>query len=256
MNCDQCAQLADAWLDGELDLATGLEFERHLRQCPGCARRTEALRSLGAAVHASPLYVRAPAGLEKQVRAALRHEVGVRSRWRMTAVRWTAVAAAILLAAFVGWSLPHGSAVAPDQLMAQEVLSAHLRSLMTDHLMDVASSDRHTVKPWFAGRLDFSPDVRDFSTDGFHLEGGRLEYLDGRPAAALVYRHQKHIVNVFIRPTTKSFPGTVASQINGYHELRWVHGPMEYWAVSDASEDSLRALEQCIDADDGPTTQR
>jgi anti-sigma factor RsiW len=256
MNCDQCAQLADAWLDGELDLATGLEFERHLRQCPGCSRRTEALRSLGATVRASSLYVRAPAGLGKQVRAALRHEAGVRSRWRITAVRWTAVAAALLLAVFVGRSLPRGSVVAPDQMMAQEVLSAHLRSLMTDHLMDVASSDRHTVKPWFAGKLDFSPDVRDFTAEGFHLEGGRLEYLDGRPAAALVYRHQKHVVNVFIRPATRSFSGILASQTNGYHELRWVHGSMEYWAVSDASEDSLRDLAQCINADDGPTTQR
>lgn len=256
MNCDQCAQLADAWLDGELDVVTSLEFERHLRECAGCARRTDALRSLAAAVRAAPLYAHAPAGLEQRVRTALRREARVESGLRLAPLRWFAVAAAVLIAAFVGWRLPHTRPPVQDSLVAQEVLSAHLRSLMTDHLMDVASSDRHTVKPWFAGKLDFSPDVRDFASDGFALAGGRLEYIDGRPTAALIYRHQKHIVNVFIRPARSPQPVTSSVEVNGYHELHWTDGPMEYWAVSDAGDDSLRALARCINEHSGPTTQR
>lgn len=255
MNCDQCAQLADAWLDGELDVANGVEFERHLRQCPGCARRTDALRSLASVVRAAPLYVHAPAGLEQRVRAALRREAGVAPPGRLAPLRWVAVAASLLIAVLVGHSLPRAGTSVADATLDREVLSDHLRSLTGDHLVDVASSDRHTVKPWFAGKIDFSPDVRDFSADGFTLEGGRLEYIDGRQAAALVYRHQKHVVNVFVRPA-RSQVGLSSADVNGYHVLHWTDGAMEYWAVSDAADETLRALARCINNHSAATTQR
>ena len=245
MDCRDCARLVNAWLDGELDALTAMKFDGHLRECPGCARRTEALKSIGAVVRDSPLYAPAPAWLDKRVRTTLRRQAGVRTWWRGAPVRWGAIAAAVLLAGFIGWSLPHAT-VATDHLVAQEVLSAHLRSLMADHLVDVVSSDRHTVKPWFAGRIDFSPDVRDCAADGFPLQGGRLEYVDGRPVAALVYRRDKHVINLFVWPSRDPAAGTGSDSLNGYHELHWTRGGLTYWAVSDAAEPTLRAFADCI----------
>lgn len=247
--------LADAWLDGELDPTAMIEFERHVRDCPACSRRTEALRSLASTVRSADLYVRAPSGLEAQVRKELGRERHRQNPWRIGAVRWTASAAAVLIAGLIGWSLPRASTRPSDQLIAQEVISAHVRSLMADHLVDVVSSDRHTVKPWFAGKLDFSPDVHDCAADGFPLVGGRLEYFDGHPAAGLVYRHGKHTINVFVWPARHTLAQPVASEANGFHTLNWSQDGMEYWAVSDAAEDSLRSLADCLSGQANAATQ-
>ena len=255
MDCHDCARLADAWLDGELDPATTAEFERHVRQCPACSRRTEALRSLASAVRTADLRAGAPAGLEEKVRRALSRERRRHSVWHLGGVRWFAAAAAVLLAGVVGWHLHRGPTGSLDQMLAREVVSAHVRSLMADHLVDVASSDRHTVKPWFAGKLDFSPDVRDFAADGFPLVGGRLEYLDGRAAAGLVYRRGGHTINLFIRPAPGGDATPEAQTLNGYHTLHWSRGGMEYWAVSDASEESLRAFAGYVNGDAASTSR-
>jgi anti-sigma factor RsiW len=119
-------------------------------------------------------------------------------------------------------------------------------------LVDVASSDRHTVKPWFAGKLDFSPDVRDCAADGFPLVGGRLEYLDGHPAAALIYRHGKHTINVFIWPVRQNLAAPIAHAANGYNTLHWSQAGMEYWAVSDSAQESLRSLASCLSRQNSP----
>lgn len=234
----------NAWLDDELDAPASADVERHLSACPQCTARADALRSLGQAVRAAPLYFAAPTSLDRQVRATLAREADVPSatRWLPVARRF-AVAAAILLAVFVGWSLPHGQ---PGPTLANEVLSAHLRSLMADHLLDVPSSDRHTVKPWFAGKVDFSPDVRDCAADGYPLQGGRLEYLDHRTVAALVYKHDKHVINVFVWPAPGGDPTLDAASLDGYHTLHWTAGGLTYWAVSDASESTLRDLQRCL----------
>jgi anti-sigma factor RsiW len=235
-----------AWLDDELDALTSADVERHLAACTECAARADVLRTLSRAVRAEPpLYFSAPPTLQRQIRAALAREANVpaHTRW-LPITRRLAVAAAILLAAFIGWALPHNP---PTSTLATEVLSAHLRSLMADHLLDVPSSDRHTVKPWFAGKIDFSPDVRDAAADGFPLQGGRLEYLDGRTVAALVYRHDKHLINVFVWPTRDATGATpISASLNGYQTLHWTANGLTYWAVSDASESTLRALQTSL----------
>jgi|SRR5579884_1065937 len=242
MNCHDCERLVHAWADGELDPVATADLETHLNDCSPCAARAEAIAALGASVRAAPLYAAAPRGLEGRVRSVLRREAGV-APWKLAIGRWGAIAAAVLLAGFIGWALPHGhNNLEP---LAAEVLSAHLRSLMASHLLDVPSSDRHTVKPWFAGKIDFSPEVRDCAGEGFALQGGRLDCVSGRPVAALVYRHDKHVINVFIWPAT----GDVhldSHAMKGYHERQWERGGLTYVAVSDASDDALKALQNCL----------
>ncbi len=120
-------------------------------------------------------------------------------------------------------------------MMAQNILSSHVRSLIGTHLLDVVSTDRHTVKPWFNGKLDFSPDVRDFASDGFPLIGGRIEYVSGRTAAALVYHRRQHVINVFTWPSSPDDAKESHFSRNGYNELEWTNGSMTYWAVSDVA---------------------
>jgi anti-sigma factor RsiW len=149
-------------------------------------------------------------------------------------------AAAILLSFVVGRSTAPTSSGA-----AQDVVASHVRSLMASHLQDVASTDQHTVKPWFEGRLDFGPDVRDFAQEGFPLEGGRLDYVDSRPAAALVYRHGAHVINVLEWPAdgSSSTPPTL-STLRGFQLFSWRRNGLSYWAVSDLNAADLQKFAQ------------
>jgi len=214
MNCETARLMLDR---NDPDLA------RHLLSCPSCRIRTYAP------------YYEAPPGLENKILRKLREENGPAST--LFPWRWLAIAASLLLAASVIWNVVQlRTRVDSRQLLAANVLSAHIRSLAGTHLLDVPSSDQHTVKPWFNGKLDFSPAVKDVS--GFPLLGGRLEYFDGRPAAALVYGRQ-HIINLFTWPST--VPATVAEETrNGFHLETWSAGGMTYWAVSDLNEAELR----------------
>jgi anti-sigma factor RsiW len=138
-------------------------------------------------------------------------------------------------------------------MLAHEVLAGHLRSLMPGHLMDVASTDQHTVKPWFNGRVDFSPPVSDFAAAGFRLAGGRLDYLDGRTVAALVYRRRKHIVNVFVWPAAESGESTIDSTaMDGFNLMHWRRGGMNVWLVSDLNPAELRDLARLLRDEDTP----
>jgi anti-sigma factor RsiW len=180
--------------------------------------------------------------------------------------RWIAAAAALALVALLirpamhAITGPHGVPV--DVVMArtvEEVVAGHVRSLMADHLVDVASTDRHTVKPWFNGKLDFTPDVRDFAAEDFPLQGGRLDYVAGRPAAALVYRHGGHYVNLFVWPApangTSSQPDDEhPSAANGYHAVHWTRAGLSHWAVTDADEGTLRRFAQLAQSEPPPTS--
>jgi len=196
-------------------------LEQHMRSCPSCVLQTHAR------------YYEAPAGLEQKIRQSLRRENSAPSPWR-----WLAIAASLLLAASIAWNMALlRSRMDTHQVLAASVLSAHVRSLAGTHLLDVLSSDQHTVKPWFNGKLDFSPAVKDL--EGFPLLGGRLEYLDSHPAAALVYGRQKHIINLFIWPSAAT-TAEVSETRNGYHLQSWSSGGMTFWAVSDLNETELR----------------
>ena len=192
----------------------------------------------------------APSGLAARIgealdAAAAAEVVPIRPRsrsWR-AAVPWRPVALAasfvlaIVLSSGTTWYIT--AADRQDQLAAQ-IVDSHVRSMQADHLIDVVSSDQHTVKPWFDGKLDLSPPVVDLTTDGFPLAGGRLDYLDNHPVAALVYRHKKHVINLFVW-THK--PGVLApkppAEIQGYNLRHWQQGDFTFWAVSDADEAAL-----------------
>jgi anti-sigma factor RsiW len=195
----------------------------HLESCPSCV------------IGANAPYYEAPPGLERKIRQSLRRETepSYRPGWRLAAI-----AASVLLLASLAANIElFRSRVSGRQLTADAVLSAHLRSLVGEHLLDVPSSDQHTVKPWFNGKLDFSPPVK--MLPGFPLIGGRLEYLEGRSAAALIYGRNKHVINLFIWPAPQPAPGSTLTR-NGYHMQTWSGDGMTFWAVSDLNEAELQ----------------
>jgi anti-sigma factor RsiW len=164
-------------------------------------------------------------------------------RWR-----WAIAAASLLAAVIIIWSIASfATRQSPDDVLAQEVVASHVRSLMANHLTDVPSSDRHTVKPWFDGKLDFSPAVKDLSPQGFSLNGGRLDYIGNRPVAALVYQRRQHSINLFVWPATHAPAANgKASERQGYNVIRWSNAGMTYWAVSDLNLAELQQFVQLL----------
>ena len=241
MNCEKVLLLLNGYVDGELDLVTSLEIEEHLRECASCSAQHQSLVALHTATADKALYHLAPAGLEKRIRGSLKKANPKPPFWEGISWRWLAPAAALvilllLLAGTLGRSLMISN---QQTLLTQEVQVAHVRSLMANHLVDVASTDQHTVKPWFNGKLDFSPPVTDLAPQGFPLVGGRLEYLDGRQVAALVYQRNKHYINLFIWPSQDKEAGPQRSDYNGYHLFHWTQSGMTFWAVSDVNPKDL-----------------
>jgi anti-sigma factor RsiW len=258
VTCPQNETLIHGYLDGELDLLSVLRLEAHLQKCTTCARAYENHKALSRTLKSGAFYFRPSGDLEQRVRAALVESNPAASRptssaqkatWRkLPRLSWAVASAAASLAVvalmalrFVPWS----QNPSPDHLLAEEVLASHVRSLMASHLTDVPSSDHHTVKPWFDGKLDFSPPVEDLSAQGFPLVGGRLDYLDDRPVAALVYQRRKHFVNLFIWPTTQQ-SGQKAVLQHGYNLINWTHSGMTYWVASDLNYRELGEFVQLV----------
>ena len=270
MNCEEATKLMDGYLDGELDPITSQAIERHLRDCPECARTHEAHRALIHGIGSAMPYYKAPAELRRRVQSSLREKAAEqpvrnvaadtrpviaekqrepRSILFGTSWNWLALAASIVLAAIIAWSLLPGLQ-RPDaaQFLATQLIASHVRSLMANHLADVESSDQHTVKPWLDARLDFAPPVVDLANAGFPLIGGRLDYLDNRPVAALVYQRRKHFVNLFVWPkATEANEAQKSITRQGYHLLHWVDADFNYWAVSDVSDSDLQSFKQLFE---------
>jgi mycothiol system anti-sigma-R factor len=246
MSCDFSTTLLHGYLDGELDAMRAAEFERHLETCRDCTATLGAAESLRSSLQRAQLYETAPAGLRKKIRSELKITAAGASSSPVAAWRWLAAAAAILLVTGVAWfALPHFGSTGPESVTAAEVIDAHIRSLQAGHLTDVASTDQHTVKPWFDGKLDFIPPVRDFMDEGFPLIGGRLDVLGERNVAALVYGRRKHFVNVFVWPTKDpDTPIHPPGSRQGYQWVHWRHKGMEFCAVSDVSAQDLHELAQ------------
>lgn len=250
MNCTDIKRLIHAYIDAELDIDTSVEIERHLRQCTACAQLIEQQNQWRLLIesNAVDLYQKAPAKLSKNVRSALRE--ADRAGAKPFAISWRTggVGIALVLSAIViGNVAPLFGIVSNQDRLGNEVISSHVRSLMADHVFDVASSDEHTVKPWFNGKLDFSPPVHDFSAQGFTLVGGRLDYVSNRSVAAMVYRHEQHFINLFAWPASPANPAndTAGSNIEnrssqGYSVFNWTQAGMNYWVVSDLNRDKLQ----------------
>lgn len=242
---DQIPVLLHAYVDGELDLVNSQEIERHLRSCEDCRRVEQQIRALREALTSDAPAYRAPAHLRRNVRAALRREAKESGReisWPWLVFATGTVCALLFLAAALFQTTHASRNAAVDQ-----VIGNHVRSLLATHLVDVASSDQHTVKPWFDGKIDFAPAVRDLSSDGFPLAGGRLDYLDGKTVVALVYHRNQHPINLFVAPSLgKSDTRADFISRRGYNLFHWTHDEMEYWAVSDLNQNELRQFSDLL----------
>lgn len=271
MNCRETQELKHAYADGELDLLRSLEIEQHLNGCGACSHAYQNVSELSGALKTAGLYFTAPADLKERVQASLRAQMPVAANGQMPSTSlasprrrfaeptgrrpWYArpwlnlaiPAAAVALIALL--LVPMLVRTPAENRLAMEVTSSHVRSLMANHLTDVASSDRHTVKPWFDGKVDFAPAVIDLAERGFPLVGGRLDYLENRSVAALVYQRNKHFINLFIWPAANetAVPEKIMAR-QGYNLIRWNASGMIYWAVSDLNRGELRDFAELIKA--------
>jgi len=249
MVCREVMDRLSPFLDDELDPVASRAVSNHLASCPSCAAAFERQRRLSESLRRDLEYHRAPdllrARVMRDARSAVRRQ-GESSRPAAPSWRWLGAAAAVI-AVVGGWmvaTLPRGRG---DDVTAREAVSGHIRSLMANHLTDVASTDQHTVKPWFSGKLDFSPPVTDFAGADYPLVGGRLDYLQGHSVAALVYMHRKHIINVFIWPMASAheeFAPAVTQR--GFHVIHGTHAGMAYWVVSDLNAEELSGFARML----------
>ena len=255
MDCTDVRGRLHGYLDDELERSSALELERHLDSCDACRNEVARYSMLRKAIGTHATYHRAPAGLARRIRAHVARGPSVapaprrRPWWPTGAViaarpQWLQLGAAIAATALVTWTAAlHFAGPAGDDLTAERVIAGHARSVVTGHLADVASSDQHSVKPWLSGRLDFSLPVVDLAGAGFPLVGGRLDYLDERPVAALVYKHREHVINLFVWPLRDGETAPVRSLAKrGYNVLHWTQDGMAFWAVSDLNAAEMRSF--------------
>ncbi|MFI5000407.1 MAG: anti-sigma factor family protein [Reyranellales bacterium] len=244
--------MVDAYVDGELSATDSAAFETALQSCPDCLKRLEAARTMSGLLRELPADS-APDLLRARIERELRAISGAAApRLPRERMRWAAMAASVIVAASIGWL--GGNLSGQSARETDELVSGFIRIAGSEHTVDVASSDRHTVKPWFAGRIDYSPPVHDLTAGGFPLEGGRLDIVDGRKVSVLVYRHNQHRVALTLWPASSNtgLPARV-TQRDGFALAEWRHGGFEMRAVSDLAPGEMAsfatAIDQAVDAD-------
>src|SRR5277367_1783850 len=255
MRCDEVQELASAWLDKELPAPRADAVAEHEADCEACHAYVSDLRLLSSRM-AGLGRTMAPPGLAERVRKSLAEEWDAESRTNnvipfAARVRWggfvqqaTSLAAVCLLSVFGTWAVVHQ----PDMVMATEhdVVAAHVRSLLQGSPIQVPSSDSHTVRPWFNGKVEFAPPVKDLAAEGFPLVGGRLDYVDGHRVATLVYRHGLHTISVFVWPENPASPPRLQTQLEGLNVLSWTGDGMTWWAVSDMEAGEMKELRDLL----------
>jgi anti-sigma factor RsiW len=244
MNCSECRSVLEAHSDGELDLVRHVEIEAHLKACPECSRILDGMAARKARIRDSLPRFAAPAQLRERILASLRAEAmegerGVALPFPVARRGWNLVGLAASAAALLFAGYAWGGYRAHRDAVMDEAFAEHVRSLQAGHLTDVISTDRHTVKPWFAGKVDFSPPVVDMSDIGFPLAGGRLDEIDGRAAAALVFHRRLHAIKVFVWPAAGAPPVPRRAAKNGYCALGWTNDGLDFLAVSEIPEADL-----------------
>lgn len=236
MDCTLHRDLLEAYLDGELGFERTLEVEAHLASCHACSSEVQSWKDVRSVMQDPALYHRAPAQLEEKLRKLLPEESRPKNRWFQPWIWATGGAAFATAALLISFMIARPG----PSLAGQDVVTSHIRSLMADHLMDVVSTDQHTVKPWFDGKLDFAPPVQDFAADGYPLAGGRLDYLENRQVAVLIYHRALHVINLFVWPAQENGSSAVSTQtIKGYNVISWRKNGFEFRAVSDLNTAEL-----------------
>jgi mycothiol system anti-sigma-R factor len=243
MNCDEAGKSLNAYVDGELDLSHQLELETHVDGCTDCKSELEQIANFKALVRSNMPVYQAPPELRSRIRSTLRKESKANYEWFFAYGRQLACAAAlVVLGCALSWTWLSLSPRKDNQLIT-DAISNHARSLMVSHLVDCVSNDEHTVRPWFNGKLDYSPPVPDLAQAGFALKGGRIDILDRRPVAALVYEHGKHVINLFIWPAgDRKIDVNLQSQ-RGYHFCAGNISGFNYFCISDVNGPDLEAFE-------------
>lgn len=237
MTCDEADILLHALIDGELDAGNAREVESHIATCARCAAALKTYRDMKAAIATADMRFTAPAQLRQRIEAALPQSHGTTSRRSLLAsFAMGSAVSAMAATGIVAIVLRNDD----EQRIASEVVSAHLRSLQAGHLTDVLSTDQHTVKPWFNGRLDVSPPVIDLTALGFTLIGGRLDYIDGRAIGAVVYKRRAHVINLFVAQTPNTTHSAARTEdVQGFNTRHWRNRGLSFWAVSDLNADEL-----------------
>jgi anti-sigma factor RsiW len=245
MHCEEAQRLIHSYLDGELDFPRRLEIDRHLDGCYACKRERHAWFDLRFAVREQVPYFSAPPSLAQRVRTMVREQTPQEPETVSLPWRWLAAGTAFALAVALTAILV--SVPSHEPLLAQEIVAGHVHSLMADHLTDMVWTDYKTIGPWFVERLGFAPPVEDLASQGFPLVGCRLDYVDGRRVAALVYQRRLHYINLFVWPSSDPRSEKVLQEKReGYNLLDWNQDGMTFWAVSDLANDEMQALARLL----------
>jgi anti-sigma factor RsiW len=252
MTCEETRELVHALIDGELDAGHAREVEAHVANCPRCAAQLRDYRVMRQALAAPALRHQAPAALRARIEGALPSRLAVVAPSRRSLIKGFAMGS-VLSSALAASLVVFVMRQEEDQRVLGDLVSAHLRSLQGDHLIDVQSTDQHTVKPWFNGRLDVAPPVVDLTAQGFTLIGGRLDYLDGRPVAAIVYKRRAHVINLFIAQVAAQVSGperrATIEQLQGFNIWRWSRSDLGFWAVSDINAEELQEFGEKLETE-------
>ena len=244
MDCEEVRQLLDAYVDGELELTRQLATETHLAECTGCKETAQRITNCSRFIRANMPVYRAPLELKSKIRTTLANEDRPKFKWlKEHGHRFAYAAPLLLLSCALAWAWLSLSPSKDKELIA-EAISNHARSLMVSHLVDCASGDQHTVKPWFDGKLDYSPPVTDLTQAGYMLVGGRIDILEQRPVAAIVYQRGKNFINLFVWPATGRKIDIDVQSERGYHFCAWKLAGLNFFCIAEISAADLETFEE------------